>query len=121
MGTRFQISESEKESIKKLYLTEQPEKKDGGKFCHSGNVKSLEEIMGDDEDEDYIEGVKLRKNGINGIIDKLELLKTSRFHPKISDGGEHLAHSIMSSLKSYKPINKYFKISFKYWKYYRFY
>jgi hypothetical protein len=105
MGTRFQISESEKESIKKLYLTEQPEKKDGGKFCHSGNVKSLEEIMGDDEDEDYIEGVKLRKNGINGIIDKLELLKTSRLHPKISDGGEHLAHSIMSSLKSYKPYN----------------
>ena len=65
MGKRFQITESEKESIKKLYITEQPEKKDDRKFCHSGNVKSLEEIMGDDDNEDYIDGVKLRKNGIN--------------------------------------------------------
>jgi hypothetical protein len=105
MGKRFQITESEKESIKKLYITEQPEKKDDRKFCHSGNVKSLDEIMGDDDNEDYIDGVKLRKNGINGIVDRLELLKTSRLHPNISDGGEHLAHTIMSTLKGFKPYN----------------
>jgi len=104
MGKRFEITESEKESIKKLYLTEQP-KKDDRKFCHSGNVKSLEEIMGDDDNEDYIDGVNLRKNGVNGIIDRLELLKTSRLHPKISDGGEHLAHNIMNTIKNYKPYN----------------
>ena len=106
MAKRFEISESDKESIKKLYLTEQPQEKDGErKFCHSGNVKSLEEIMGDDNAENYIDGVQIRKNGVNGLVDKLELLKTLRMHPKVSDGGEHLAHNIMSHLKSFKPYN----------------
>lgn len=103
MSKRFQITEVERQTIKQLY-TEQV-KKDDRKFCHSGNVKTLEEIMGDDDTEDYIEGVKLRKNGIGGIVDRLELLKTSRLHPKISDGGEHLAHNIMNCIKGYKPYN----------------
>ena len=60
MAKRFEITESDKESIKKLYLTEQPQEKDGDrKFCHGGNVKSLEEIMGDDNAEDYIDGVQM--------------------------------------------------------------
>lgn len=105
MAKRFEITESDKESIKKLYLTEQPEKDGNGKFCHSGNVKSLEEIMGDDESEDYIDGVQIRKKGVNGLVDKLELLKTLRMHPKVSDGGEHLCHNIMTHLKAVKPYN----------------
>jgi hypothetical protein len=105
MGKRFQLTESEKQEIQKLYLIEQSEQKEDRKFCHGGNVKALEEIMGDDDSEDYIDGVKLRKNGVNGLIDRLELLKTSRLHPKISDGGEHLAHGVMSALKGYKPYN----------------
>ena len=28
-----------------------------------------------------------------------------RLHPKISDGGEHLAYSVMNQLKAYKPYN----------------
>lgn len=102
---RFTITESEIESIKKLYLIEQSEGKDDRKFCHGGNVKTLEEIVGDDEMEDYIEGVTIRKNGIHGLIDRLELLKTLRLHPKVSDGGEHLASEIMNNLKMYKPYN----------------
>lgn len=106
MGKRFQITESDKEQIKKLYLIEQSETKEGDrKFCHGGNVKSLEEIVGDDDDEDYIEGVRLRKNGVNGLTDRLELLKTLRLHPNVSDGGEHLAHTIMTHLKNFKPYN----------------
>lgn len=105
MGKKFQLTEAEREQIQKLYLIEQSEPKDGKKFCHGGNVKTLEEIMGDDESEDYIDGVKLRKNGINGMVDRLELLKTSRMHPKISDGGEHLAYGIVNMLKGYKPYN----------------
>jgi len=105
MAKRFEITESDKESIKKLYLTEQPEEKGDRKFCHSGNVRSLEEIMGDDNAEDYIDGVQIRKNGVNGLVDKLELLKTLRMHPKVSDGGEHLAHNIMTHLKAFKPYN----------------
>lgn len=106
MGKRFQLTENDKESIKKLYLIEESETKgDDRKFCHGGNVKSLEEIVGDDEAEDYIEGVQIRPRGINGLVDKLELLKTLRMHNKVSDGGEHLASEIMNHLKSFKPYN----------------
>jgi hypothetical protein len=106
MGTKFIITEQEKEEIKKLYLIEQSEnKKDDRKFCHGGNTKSLEEIVGGDEMEDYIEGVQIRPNGVNGLVDKIELLKTLRIHPKVSDGGEHLASEIMNHLKTFKPYN----------------
>lgn len=102
MSRKFILSEEEKKMIRKMYLSE--EKTEGDrKFCHSGNVKSLEEIMGDEEGSDYIEGVTLRKNGVRGLADRLELMKTLRLHPNISDGGEHLAYEIMNSLKSYKP------------------
>jgi len=104
MGKRFYVTESEKNQIKKLYLISE-EEKNGKKFCHGGNTKSLEEIVGDDDDEDYIEGVKLRKNGVKGMVDRLELMKTLRLHPKVSDGGEHLAYDIMDRLKKYKPYN----------------
>ena len=104
MSMKFILSEEERKMIRKMYLPE--EKTEGDrKFCHSGNVKSLEEIVGDDEGEDYIEGVKIRKNGINGLTDRLELLKTLRLHPKVTDGGEHLAYEIMNQLKGYKPYN----------------
>jgi hypothetical protein len=35
----------------------------------------------------------------------LELLKTTRLLPNISDGGEHLANTVMNTLKFYKPYN----------------
>jgi len=61
--------------------------------------------MGDDDTEDYIDGVTIRKNGIHSLVDKLELLKTLRLHPKVSDGGEHLAFGIMNHIKDFKPYN----------------
>ena len=105
MSKRFVLTEQEKESIKKLYMIEQSEQKDDRKFCHGGNVKTLEDIVGSDELEDYIEGVQLRKNGVNGLTDRLELLKTLRLHPNISDGGEHIAFNVMNQLKEFKPYN----------------
>jgi hypothetical protein len=105
MSKRFVLTEDEKESIKKLYMIEQSEKKEDRKFCHGGNVKTLEDIVGSDELEDYIEGVQLRKNGVNGLTDRLELLKTLRLHPNISDGGEHIAFNVMNQLKEFKPYN----------------
>jgi len=105
MAIKFQITEEEKKEIRKNYFFEQSENKGDRKFCHSGNVKSLEEIVGGDDADDYIEGVKLRKGGVNGLTDRIELLKTLRLHPKVSDGGEHLAFEIMNNLKSYKPYN----------------
>ena len=104
MGKRFQVTESDKETIKKLYLTEQSDEKDKT-FCHGGNIKSLEEIVGSDDIEDYIDGVQIRQNGVNGLVDKMELLKTLRLHPRVSDGGEHLANDIMNHIKTFKPYN----------------
>jgi hypothetical protein len=105
MSKRFVLTEEEKESIKKLYMIEQSEEKEDRKFCHGGNVKTLEDIVGSDELEDYIEGVQLRKNGVGGLTDRLELLKTLRIHPNVSDGGEHIAYNIMNQLKEFKPYN----------------
>jgi hypothetical protein len=105
MSKRFQLTETEKESIKKLYISEQSQKEEDKKFCHGGNVKSLEDIVGNEDAEDYIEGVKIRNGGINGLIDRLELLKTLRLHPKVSDGGEHLAYDVMNRIKEFKPYN----------------
>ena len=105
MSKRFVLTEEEKESIKKLYMIEQSEEKEDRKFCHGGNVKTLEDIVGSDELEDYIEGVQLRKNGVGGLTDRLELLKTLRIHPNVSDGGEHIAYNIMNHLKEFKPYN----------------
>ena len=106
MNKRFQITEEDRTTIKKLYISEESEGNDGErKFCHSGNVRTLEELVGDGESEDYIDGINIRKNGVGGIIDKIELLKTLRLHPKVSDGGEHLAHNVMNHLKSFKPYN----------------
>jgi len=103
MSKRFIVSEEEKNKIRKLYLFEEPKEK--RKFCHSGNVKSLEEIMGDEEDDDYIDGIRMRKNGVRGLVDKLELLKSVRLLKNVSDGGVHLENQIMDNLKSYKPYN----------------
>jgi hypothetical protein len=104
MGKRFYLTETEKKDIRQMYSLNEQESGDK-KFCHGGNTKSLEEIVGDDDCEDYIEGVKLRKNGINGMVDRLELLKTLRLHPNITDGGEHLAFDVMNRLKTFKPYN----------------
>lgn len=105
MSKRFQLTESEVQDIRKKYFFEQSNSEGNKRFCHSGNVKTLEDIVGDDEASDYVEGVKLRKNGLGGIIDRLELLKSMRLFDKISDGGEHLAFEIMNNLKSFKPYN----------------
>ncbi len=106
MRNKFFLTEEEKKLIRAKYLIEEPQKEERN-FCHSGNVKTLDEIMGDDEQNDYIEGVVLRKNGVRGLADRLELLKTLRLHPNISDGGEHLAFEIMNCLKGFKPY-RYF-------------
>lgn len=105
MSKRFIVTEEEKLKIRKLYLLENSETKEDRNFCHSGNVKSLDEIVGDDETEDYVPGIKFRKKGINSLVDRIELLKVIRNIDGVDDGGEHIAYSIMNDLKSFKPYN----------------
>ena len=105
MGKRFNITEDEIKQIRKLYFTEQSNQNEKRLFCNQGNTKKLNDILGDDEYQDYISGVKIRNNGVNGIVDRLELLKTFRMYPNISDGGESLAKQIVDQLKGFKPYN----------------
>ncbi len=104
MGKRFILTEEERKSIRSHYFFEN-ENSEEKMFCHKGNTKTLEEIIGDDDGEDYVQGVKIRKNGVNGLVDMMELLKTVRSIKHITDNGEDLAYNVMNNLKSYKPYN----------------
>lgn len=105
MNKRFVVTEEEKNQIRKNYFFESNGEKEQRKFCHKGNTKSLEEIMGADEYEDYVENVKIRKNGVRGLTDALELLKSYRNLENLNDGGVNLAFNVMNTLKSFKPYN----------------
>jgi hypothetical protein len=107
MGKRLVLSEEDYKDIRGLYrINEQEEHSDEKKmFCNKGNTKSIHDILGSDEFEDYIEGIKLRKNGVHGLVDKLEVLKTMRLFPQITDGGVDLSHQIATTLQEFKPYN----------------
>jgi hypothetical protein len=105
MAKRFVLTENEKKHIRKLYLIEDSSKKENQRFCNSSNVKNLDEIVGDVDPIDYVDGVKIRQKGVNGLVDRLELLKGYRLSDKIDDGGVHLAYTVMNDLKGYKPYN----------------
>jgi hypothetical protein len=117
MGKRFILSESEKSEIRRLYhLSEQemmgakmqPEKQpqEGKKlFCNAENTKSIHNLTGSEDFEDYIEGIKMRKGGVRGLVDMLEVLKTMRLFPQITDGGVDLASKIHGTLQEFKPYN----------------
>lgn len=107
MAKRFEVSDNDKNHIRKLYLLESDGQieKDDRKFCHGGNTKTLSDIIGDDEYEDYVDGVRIRSKGLNSLLDKIELLKTLRMHSKINDGGVHLSSSIYNDLNQFKPYN----------------
>lgn len=117
MGKRFSITENEIKSIRSLYnLSEQEYEEvevgeDGHEkkmFCNAENTKSLDDLYGNDDIHDEMKNVILVKmNGVKGLADKIEALKTLRLIPGIQDGGERLASGIMSTLQDLKPFNYY--------------
>jgi hypothetical protein len=117
MGKRFVISESEMSEIRRLYnISEQNDmsgsferesepQQEKKMFCNSQNTKSIHDLVGDDEFGDYIQGIKLRNGGVHGLVDMLEVLKTMRLFPQITDGGVDLASRIHGTLQEFKPYN----------------
>ena len=117
MGKRFIITESEISEIRRLYNiseqmdmepqseTESVPKQEKKVFCNPQNTKSIHDLAGGEEFEDYIEGIKLRKGGVRGLVDMLEVLKTMRLFPQITDGGVDLASRIHGTLQEFKPYN----------------
>ena len=108
MGKRLVLSEEDYKDIRGLYkINEQGEQESQEEkmFCNKGNTKSIHDIIGADDFEDYIEGIKLRKNGVHGLVDKLEVLKTMGLFPQITDGGVDLSNQIATTLQEFKPYN----------------
>ena len=72
MGKRFTITEEDIKEIMSLYRlneqeSEQPAQQGEKMFCNSQNTKSIHDLMGMDEPEEYIEGIKLRKGGVQSL------------------------------------------------------
>lgn len=119
MGKRFFVTESEKDTIRNLYEQvagvafggemngfKKPKEEKGGKlFCNAKNTKTIHDLMGGADPETYIDGIQLRKGGVNGLVDKLEVLKTMRLFPQITDGGNDLSSQIVKDLQEFKPYN----------------
>ena len=119
MGKRFFVTELEKDTIRNLYEQvagvafggemngfKKPKEEKGGKlFCNAKNTKTIHDLMGGADPETYIDGIQLRKGGVNGLVDKLEVLKTMRLFPQITDGGVDLSHQIATTLQEFKPYN----------------
>jgi hypothetical protein len=104
MNKRFTLTEEERKEIRKNYFFEQKTSEEM-RFCHKGNTKSLDDIMGADEYEDYVENIKIRKNGVRGLTDALETLRSYHNLENVNDGGVHLCNNVMNTLKAYKPYN----------------
>ena len=120
MGKRFTLTEQEYDDIRRLYrLNEQeedmetPEQDEPKIFCNSQNTKTIHDLTGHNEPEEYIQGVSLRPSGVNSLVDILELLKTLRLHPQITDGGVDLASKISGTLQEFKPYNYFDETSKK--------
>jgi hypothetical protein len=119
MGKRFFVTELEKDTIRNLYEQvagvafggemngfKKPKEEKGGKlFCNAKNTKNIHDLMGGADPETYIDGIQLRKGGVNGLVDKLEVLKTMRLFPQITDGGSDLSSQIATDLQEFKPYN----------------
>lgn len=114
---KFFLTETEKKSIRNLYKLDEQQyeevevDQEGNEekvFCNAENTKRLDDIFGDDDvHEDLKNIVLVKKNGVKGLADKLEALKSIRMFPGIQDGGELIANHVMSTLKDIKPFNYY--------------
>lgn len=111
------INEVELRKSVRKYLIEQSsvESKDKGteekQRCVAGNVIPLDELVGpSDNFSKYTSSVLTRNDGINGMIDTLDILRTLRLHSDIKDGGEHLAYNLMNHLNKFRNKN-YFDVT----------
>lgn len=95
---KFNLSEQVTSSVK--------QKEEQKPRCVSGNIIPLTDIVGPAKEfSEYSKSIKKRNGGINGMIDTLDILKTLRLHPDISDGGEHLSYSLMNYLNKFRNKN----------------
>lgn len=82
------------------------EKKDSKQRCLTTNTIPLDEIIGGNSDyKGYVGNLNKRNSGISGMVDALDILKTLRLHPDVSDKGEHLSYELMNHLNKFRNKN----------------
>lgn len=105
---KHSINENEiKRSLRKRLLEFKDEKsQEQPQRCLTTNTISLDDIVGVPKDyKNYTSDLYKRNGGIAGMVDTLDILRTLRLHPNISDGGEHLAYDLMNHLNSFRKKN----------------
>jgi len=102
------ITEKKLREVIRKYIIEESniESNDNKQRCVAGNVIPLDDIVGPPKDfSNYTSNLYKRSGGINGMVDTLEILKTLRLHPHITDGGEHLSYDLMNHLNTFRNKN----------------
>jgi len=96
-----------RKSLKKRLLEIRDEKgQEQPQRCLTSNVISLDDITGLPKDfKNYTSDLFKRNGGISGMVDTLDILRTLRLHPNISDGGEHLSYDLMNHLNGFRKKN----------------
>lgn len=105
---KIRIKESDIRKVIRRYILEnEGEIEEKKPRCLTDNTVPLDEIVGVSDDyTDYTSNVKKRVNGIKGMVDTLDMLRTLRLHPNIGDGGEHLSYELMNHLNKFR--NKHY-------------
>ena len=74
--------------------------------CLTTNTVSLDEIVGlNDGFKNYTSKLYKRSGGIRGMVDALDILRTIRLHPDVTDAGEHLSYDLMNHLDTFRGKN----------------
>ena len=82
------------------------EPKEGQQRCLTTNTVSLDEIVGlNDGFKNYTSKLYKRSGGIRGMVDALDILRTIRLHPDVTDSGEHLSYDLMNHLNTFRGKN----------------
>ena len=104
---KIRIKESDIRKVIRRYILEnEGELEEKKPRCLTDNTIPLDEIVGMSDDyTDYTSNVKKRLNGIKGMVDSLDILRTLRLHPNIGDGGEHLSYELMNHLNKFRNKN----------------
>jgi len=74
--------------------------------CLTTNTVNLDEIVGlNDGFKNYTSKLYKRSGGVSGMVDALDILRTLRLHPDVSDSGEHLSYDLMNHLNTFRGKN----------------
>jgi len=98
------LNENEiKKSLRKRLMEVKDEQVEQPKRCLTTNVIALDDIVGPPKGyKNYTSDLYKRNGGIAGMVDTLDILRTLRLHPNVSDGGEHLAYDLMNHLNTFR-------------------